>query len=297
MRQIQFSDSMSEKVTGAIFVLPAVVSLLTFIIGPILYSFYISFFHFSFLNPSEAKFVGIHNYIALFSDPTFLRALRNTTFYSLGVVPTQTVIALLLALIIDQKIKGQTFFRVSYFLPTVTSIVAVAVIFIFLFKNDGLLNQLLHLIGFQGADWFNNPTFALPAIMSMAVWTTVGQFMMIYLSGLQEIPDEIYEAGAIDGASGIQRFRFITVPMLKRTTFFVVVMSLIGTFQVFDQAYIISGGEGGPLNSTMTVVLYLFRTAFKDMNMGYASAMAFILFIIIFVITLLQKRLFEEEAS
>ena len=295
MKRLSYRSS--EILAGYMFVLPVIAALATFTLGPILYSLYISFFKFSFLDPSSAKFVGFHNYVGLFKDPIFLKALANTSLYSLGVVPTQTILALLLALVIDQKIKGQTFFRVAYFLPTVTSAVAVSVIFIFLFKNDGLFNHFLHLLGLPGADWFNNTKFALPAIMSMAVWTTVGQFMVIYLAGLQDIPLEVYEAADIDGASKFQRFLYITVPMLKRTSFFVIVMSLIGTFQMFDQSYIISGGTGGPLNATMTVVLYLFNTAFKDMNMGYASAIAFVLFAIIFLITIIQKRLFDEESA
>ncbi|WP_035452650.1 carbohydrate ABC transporter permease [Alicyclobacillus herbarius] len=287
-------SAVDQALAGYLFIFPAIVALSVFLIGPIFYAFYISFQQFSFLDPQSAKFIGLGNYIRLFHDPVFLRALGNTSLYSLGVVPVQSAIALLLAIVVNQ-VRGKTFFRVAYYLPTVTSTVAVSVMFIFLFQPHGLLNQFLALFGIQGPNYFNSPTFALPAIMAMAVWSTVGQFMIIYLAGLQDIPDELYEAAAIDGASGWKVTRYITIPMLRRTTFLVIVMSLIGTFQVFDQAYVVSDGSGGPLNSTLTVILDLFNKGFKDMQMGYASAMAFVLFAIILILTLIQQFVLGRE--
>ncbi|WP_018131201.1 carbohydrate ABC transporter permease [Effusibacillus pohliae] len=286
-----------DLLTGYLFVLPVAVSLTVFLIGPIFYAFYISFHEFSFLAPDQATWVGLENYVKLFHDPRFLKAVANTSFYSLGVVPVQICIALLLALIVDSKIKGKTFFRVVYFLPTVTSTVAVSVMFLYLFKNDGIVNLLLSKLGIPTVDWFNSIHFALPATMMMAIWTTVGQFMVIYLAGLQDIPNELYEAAEVDGATPWQKLRFITWPMLRPTTFFVLIMSIIGTFQVFDQMYVISKGEGGPQDATLTVVFYLYRAAFKDFNMGYASAMAFVLFLIILALTLIQKKFFKEETA
>ncbi|MFC4769340.1 carbohydrate ABC transporter permease [Effusibacillus consociatus] len=281
--------------TGYLFVLPVVVSLAVFLIGPIFYALYISFHEFSFLAPEQAKWVGFENYLKLFEDPRFLKAVKNTSFYSLGVVPVQICIALMLALIVDSKIKGKTFFRVVYFLPTVTSTVAVSVMFMYLFKNDGLVNLFLSKIGVPTHDWFGDLSFALPATMMMAIWTTVGQFMVIYLAGLQDIPNDLYEAAEVDGATPWQKLRFITWPMLRSTTFFILIMSIIGTFQVFDQMYVISKGEGGPQDATLTVVFYLYRAAFKDFEMGYASAMAFVLFLIILLLTVIQKKIFKEE--
>ncbi len=285
---------LDQALAGYLLVLPAMVSLAVFLIGPILYAFYISFFHFSFLDPQNATFAGFGNYIHLFNDPVFLRALLNTSLYSLCVVPVQTALSLFLALIVNQ-VKGKTFFRVAYYLPTVTSTVAVSVMFIFVFQPSGLLNRFLLLFGIHGPNYFNSPSFALPSIMALAVWSTVGQFMIIYLAGLQDIPEEIYEAADLDGASGWARLTRITIPLLRRTTFLTVVMSLIGTFQVFDQMYVISGGSGGPLNSTLSVVLDLFNKAFKDMEMGYASAMAFVLFVIILILTLVQQFVLGRE--
>ncbi|PWK16317.1 carbohydrate ABC transporter permease [Tumebacillus permanentifrigoris] len=286
-----------DLATGYLFVLPVVVSLAVFLIGPILYALYISFHHFSFLAPDQATFAGLDNYLKLFKDPRFIRALGNTSLYSLGVVPIQIAIALMLALIVDAKIKGKTLFRVVYFLPTVTSTVAVSVMFMYLFKNDGLVNFVLSKLSIPTFDWFNSLTFALPAVMMMAIWTTVGQFMVIYLAGLQDIPQELYEAAEVDGATPWQRLRFITWPMLKPTTFFILIMSIIGTFQVFDQMYVISKGEGGPQDRTLTVVFYLYRAAFKDFDMGYASAMAFALFLIILLLTIIQRKFFKEETN
>jgi multiple sugar transport system permease protein len=284
-----------EALSGYAFVLPFIASISIFLIGPLIYAFIISFKEFSFLNPEASRWIGFANYIKLFSDPTFKRALLNTTLYSLGVVPTQLVIALILALIVNSDIKGKTFFRVAYYIPTVTSTVAVSVIFLYLFKADGLVNALLAKFGIQGPTWFNDVRFALPSIMMMAIWSSVGNYMVIFLAGLQDIPSELYEAAEVDGANKFQRFFKITLPMLRPIVFFNLVMSLIGTFQVFDQAYVVSQGTGGPLDATMTVVLDIYRTGFRDFNMGYASAMAFVLFVIILILTLIQRKLFKEE--
>lgn len=284
-----------EALSGYAFALPFIASISIFLIGPLIYAFIISFKEFSFLNPEASRWVGFANYTKLFSDPTFKRALLNTTLYSLGVVPTQLVIALILALIVNSDIKGKTFFRVAYYIPTVTSTVAVSVIFLYLFKADGLVNALLAKFGIQGPTWFNDVRFALPSIMMMAIWSSVGNYMVIFLAGLQDIPSELYEAAEVDGANKFQRFFKITLPMLRPIVFFNLVMSLIGTFQVFDQAYVVSQGTGGPLDATMTVVLDIYRTGFRDFNMGYASAMAFVLFVIILILTLIQRKLFKEE--
>jgi multiple sugar transport system permease protein len=281
--------------SGYAFALPFIASISIFLIGPLIYAFIISFKEFSFLNPEASQWIGFANYIKLLSDPTFKRALLNTTLYSLGVVPTQLVIALILALIVNSDIKGKTFFRVAYYIPTVTSTVAVSVIFLYLFKADGLVNALLAKFGIQGPTWFNDVRFALPSIMMMAIWSSVGNYMVIFLAGLQDIPSELYEAAEVDGANKFQRFFKITLPMLRPIVFFNLVMSLIGTFQVFDQAYVVSQGTGGPLDATMTVVLDIYRTGFRDFNMGYASAMAFVLFVIILILTLIQRKLFKEE--
>ncbi|KXZ39259.1 carbohydrate ABC transporter membrane protein 1, CUT1 family (TC 3.A.1.1.-) [Alkalithermobacter thermoalcaliphilus JW-YL-7 = DSM 7308] len=289
-----------EKIDGWLFVLPFVISYLIFFVGPLIVAFILSFKEYSFLDQisiMEAKWVGLDNYIHAFKDPVFRKALLNTTIYSIGVVPTQLIIALVLALIVNSDIKGKTFFRAAYYIPTVTSTVAVSVMFMFIFKTDGLLNKILQTFGFEAYNWFGDINLALPSIMMMAVWSSVGLYMIIFLAGLQDIPDSLYEAALIDGANKWQQFWHVTLPLLRPTFFFNLVVSMIGTFQVFDQAYVVSGGNGGPLNSTMTVVLYLYRTGFRDYKMGYACAIAFILFSIIFVLTMIQKKLFGEETQ
>lgn len=242
-----------------------------------------------------AKWVGLKNYISMFKDDTFKKALLNTTIYSCGVVPIQLVIALILLLVVNSSIKFKTFFRTAYYIPTVTSTVAVSVMFLFLFKTDGLVNRFFSILGKEPISFFGNPKYALPTIMNMAIWSSIGLYMVIFLSGLQDIPDNLYEAASIDGANKFQNFRYITLPLLKPTFFFNIVVSLIGCFKVFDQAYVVSNGNGGPLDSTMTIVLYIYRTGFRDFEMGYACAIAFVLFAIIFILTIIQRKLFGEE--
>ncbi|GLV13450.1 sugar ABC transporter permease [Alicyclobacillus hesperidum] len=291
------TSTVDQALAGYLFILPALVELFVFLLGPIVYAFVVSFKHFSYLDPLDAHFIGVQNYIHLFQDPVFLRALWNTTLYALVVVPVQTALAMLLAVVVN-RIRGKTVFRIIYYLPSITSTVGVAVIFGFLFQPNGLLNRLLFLtLHIQGPDYFNSPMFALPAIMVVAIWTTAGQFMIIYLAALQDIPTELYEAAAIDGAKGWQILRSVTVPMLKRTTFLVVVLGMIGAFQVFDLVYVISGNSSLPQQDTMTVVLDLFEKGFRTMQMGYASAMGFVLFAIILVLTLIQQLFLGREDS
>jgi multiple sugar transport system permease protein len=289
-----------EKIEGWIFIAPFVILSLVFFVGPLLVAFMLSFKEYSFLDANsmfQAKWVWAQNYIDVLKNPTFIKALKNTSLYAIGVVPIQLIIALLLALVVNGSINGKSFFRTVYYIPTQTSAVAVAVIFMFLFKQDGLFNKFISIFGLQGINYLSNPKYALPVIMAMAIWSSIGLYMVIFLAGLQDIPESLYEAANIDGASKWQSFRFITTPMLKPTIFFNLVVSLIGCFQVYDQAYVVSQGNGGPLDSTMTVVLFLTRTGFREFKMGQACAVAFILFAIIFVLTVIQKKLFGEETS
>lgn len=290
----------TEKIQGWLFVAPFIILMLIFFLGPMLAAFMISFKQYSFLDAGtmfDAKWVGLKNYVNVLKDPSFIKALKNTAIYSIGVVPIQLIIALGLALIVDGKIKGKTFFRTAYYIPTQTSTVAVAVMFMFLFKTDGLINKFTALFGIKPYNFFANPATALPSIMGMAIWSSIGLYMVIFLTGLQDIPESLYEAAAIDGATRSQSFWSITMPMLKPTIFFNSVVSFIGCLQMFDQSYVVSGGNGGPVDSTMTVVLKVYNTGFKDFEMGKASAMAFILFIIIFALTIFQRKVFGEETT
>jgi multiple sugar transport system permease protein len=280
-----------------ILVFPAVLSLAVFLIGPILYAFVLGFKDQNLLNPGAGKFIGFGNYFSLLHDPVFLKALTNTFKYSFTVVPVQTVIALFLAIVANQNIRGKTFFRIAYYLPSVTSLVAISTIFAFLFNRNGVVNQLLSQIGFQPVNWFSSPSLALPLVIIIGIFVGIGGQMIIFLAGLQDIPESLYEAAKVDGASPFQQFKSITFPLLKEKTFFVLIIGFIGTLQVFDQAYIISRGSGGPLDSTMTVVLYIYRKAFSDNQVGYASAAAFILFVLIFTLTIIQRRLIGQDTK
>lgn len=284
-----------ENIAGLVLVAPIVLLMLVFVIGPAIYSMFLSFQNYNMLKPDQATWTWFENYKEVIKDPAFHQALYNTFRYSIVVVPVQTILSLLLAMVANQKIKGKTFFRVAYYVPAVTSAVAAASIFMFLFNTKGIANQFLGLFGFEAVSWFNDPRFALPLAMIMAIWSTVGSQMLIFLAGLQDIPEEVYEAADMDGAGPWTRFMKITVPMLSSKTMFVLVVGMIGTLQMFDQAFIISGGVGGPLGSTTTVVLYLYNKAFGENRLGYGSAVAMLLFVIILTLTLVQKYFFEDR--
>jgi len=287
-----------DKFYGWLFILPVFILAVVFFVIPAGMSLMLSFKEYSLLDSYtmlEAPWVGLRNYKDAFSDEIFFKALKNTVIYALGVVPSQLIIALGLAIICNSKIRNKGLLRTIYYIPTVTSAVAVSIMFLFLYKTDGLLNKFLGMFGIAPIGWFNSPSFALPSMMSLAVWSSVGIYMVIFLAGLQGISPSLYEAADIDGASKWKQFLYITLPQLKHVLFFNLVVSFIGTLQVFDQAYVISGGTGGPLDSTTTVVLYLFNSGFRDFRMGYASAIAFILFGIIFTLTMIQKLIFKES--
>lgn len=260
---------------------------------PIIFAFIISFYDWNLLIPDK-PFIGLANYIELFQDRVFLIAIKNTIVYTLGVVPIQTFLALVLAFIMNQKLKGRAFFRLAFYIPAVTSSVVTSIIFVWIYSKPGLLNYLLSLIGMEGTDWLTNPSTALFAIMALNIWTTSGYFMISFLAGLQSIPPSLYEAARIDGANQWQQFWNITVPMVRPITYFVVVLGLIGCFQVFDQIYVMS--SGGPVNSTTTMSYFTYNNSFKYFRLGYGAASAVVLAIIIFGATWMQKRYFPSEA-
>lgn len=284
-----------DLITAIILLGPAVIWLIWWIIFPSLYALIISFTSYDLLRPSKTEFIFLENYINLFKDKTFLRALKNTLIYAIGVVPLQTIIALFLALVSNQDIRAKGLFRVIYYLPGLTSSVAISSIFLFLFSKSGVVNIILSKFGIDAISWAASSKLALPLVIIMAIWAGTGFQMIIFLAGLQDISTEIYESANIDGATKLQQFLYITLPLLKPKTFFVMATGFIGALQVFDMAYIISDGSGGPDGSTMTAVLYLYTEAFKKDQMGYASAAAFILFGIILVLTLVQKKFFEDK--
>jgi multiple sugar transport system permease protein len=284
-----------ENLTGYLFMAPAVWVLGMFVALPILLAFFLAFQKVRLLGGLDFEFVGLRHFSRLAQDERIGIALKNTLEYVSIVVPSQTALAMLLAVTLNAGIKGQTLWRVLYFLPTLTSSAVLTLIFMWIYNADGLLNHVLAGAGLPTYNWLGDPAVALKGIMLMNIWSTAPFFMVIYLAALQDIPQSLYEAAMLDGANGWHQFRYITLPHLKPVTFFVVATGMIGTFQLFDQSYILSGGSGGPNNATLTIVLLIYQAVFRDLQLGYGAAIAFLLALIIITATLLQRRLFGRD--
>lgn len=278
-----------QKYTAlAVLLLPSLLGMFTFLMLPIASSFVLSFSSWDLIG--EIEWVGFANYAKALSDPAVLGALRNTLSFILGYLPAVVAIALGLALLLNRKLRGRTFFRAVYFVPVVTSWVAVSLIWKWLLNPQyGLVNFALGLVGIKGPGWLFDPAWAMTGIVITSVWKDIGFVTVIYLAGLQDIPEHLYEAAALDGATPWQRFWGITFPMLMPTTFFVTTISLISSFQVFDQVYVMTGG--GPAGATSVMVELIYKNAFSYFQMGYASTISWILFALIFVVTVAQQML------
>lgn len=293
-KQKRTKSQISEMIQGYGFITPALLIILVFFVLAILFALYLSFNDVNLIMHTY-EWNGFRNYQNLFQDKQLLRALQNTGFFALVVVPVQTIIALVIAYILASKgIKAKKMFRLIYFLPTLTSSAALTLIFMFVFNLNGPINGFLesiHLID-EPINFINDTDWTLKVIMVMNIWSTVPYFMTIYLASLVDLPDAMYEAAEIDGANAFQKLRYITIPYLRPITTFVLLTGIIGTFQMFDQAYIFSGGTGGPENSTLTVSLLIFQYAFGQQNqMGYAAVIAIMLAIIIFVVSRIAEKL------
>ena len=293
-----FFFSKNEKNTALnayILMAPTIIILGLFLLLPILFAVFLAFYKLQPLGELTYTFRGWKNFLRILNDERVGIALKNTVEYVVFVVPIQTVLALSLAVILNAQIKGKNWFRIIFFLPTVTSSAVLTLIFMWICNSNGLLNNFLAFLGLPTYNWLGDPAVALKAIMLMNIWSTAPLFMVIYLAAMQDIPESLYEAATIDGASWLDKFVCITLPFLQPVTFFVVVMGIIGTFQLFDQSYIFSRGTGGPNNSTLTVVLLIYQYAFKRLDMGYASALALMLALVIMMVTLIQRYLFTED--
>ncbi len=286
----------SENLTGYLFMAPTLLVLGMFVVLPILFAFFLAFQKVRLLGGLEFEFIGLRNFARLAQDDRIGIALKNTLEYVLIVVPAQTSLALFLAVTLNSGVKGQSIWRVLYFLPTLTSSAVLTLIFMWIYNADGLLNHILAGLGLPTYNWLGDPAVALKGIMLMNIWSTAPFFMVIYLAALQDIPKSLYEAATLDGANGWQQFRYITLPQLKPVTFFVIATGVIGTFQLFDQSYIFSGGSGGPNNATLTIVLLIYQAVFRDLQLGYGAAIAFLLAILIIAATVLQRRFFGGES-
>lgn len=295
MKVVLKKENIRESLSGYSFMAPTLLVLGTFVILPIAYAIFLAFHKVRILGELSYRFIGFKSFLRMADDDRVWIALKNTAEYVAIVVPIQTILALVLAIILNSQIKGKKTFRIIFFLPTVTSSAVLTLIFMWIYNSNGLLNNFLAFLHLPTYNWIGDPAVALKAIMLMNIWSTAPFFMVIYLAALQDIPVSLYEAAKIDGANQFDQFISITVPLLKPVTFFIVVMGVIGTFQLFDQSYIFSGGSGGPNNSTLTVVLLIYQYAFKSLDMGYAAALALMLAAVIMVTTLIQRRFFKQE--
>ena len=332
-----------DAIAGWLFMTPTLISFTVFLVVPILFAVWYSLTNWNGINPpAQAAFIGLQNYKAVLFDggirqADFFKALKNTTYFALGVVPVQTALALLLASVVNQKLLNyKSFFRTAYYFPSITSSIAISMIFLFLYQKGGLINGVLEtvtfglwepiawmndsrglihivlewfgltlatgpdflrtkLLGLTVYDWISGPSVTLTAIMLMNTWTTIGTLMIVFLAALQDIPGHVYEAAQIDGASGRTTFFRITLPLIRPTLFFVITLGLIGTYQVFDQIYVMS--SGGPAKTTLTMAYMVYRNGFRNSEMGLGLATAILLFVIIFILTTIQRRITEGRES
>jgi multiple sugar transport system permease protein len=280
-----------EHRAAALFVAAPVLGFLLFTIFPFLFSVYVSMTSWNGLGSlGTMRFVGLDNFVAMFSDPYFFRTLFNTFFLMLG-IPVGLAISLLLATALNRKMIGTTFFRTVYYIPVISSLAAVAILWQWAYNGDfGLVNQFLGYLGIDGPNWLQNTATVKPALIIMAVWKGLGYSMLLYLAALQSVPRSLYEAAALDGANAFQQFRSITLPMVRPVTFFLVVTNVIAGSQIFTEISIMTP-TGGPEFSSATMVWYIWQKAFLNLQMGYASAMSLTLGVLIFVITAIGFRL------
>ncbi len=272
---------------------PAYLIYALFILLPILQTIWLSFTDY---NLREASFIGFDNYIELFNDQDFISSIINTLEYSILTIPISMMLALFLASLLNQKLRGKGFFRTLFYLPNIFSMVAVSMAWLYLFDaNSGILNRILEGVGLSPVGWLTSASTALPSVAIMSIWNSTGYNMVLFLAGLQSIPEHLYEAASIDGANIWHKFTKITIPQLAPTTFFIFVMACIRSFQVFGQVLILT--NGGPLNSTTTIAHQIYRNGFEYYKMGYASAQAVVLLLIILIITVVNFKYGKGESS
>jgi multiple sugar transport system permease protein len=282
--------SWTKTLWVAFFILPSLAGLIVFMIIPMLASLVLTFSSWDPLLPTRFTFIGWSNYQHLLQDKTFFTALINTLKFILGYIPLVLSIGLGVAILLNQRLRGLVFFRGAFFIPVVSAWVAVALLWTWIFNpRYGILNYLLGVVGVSGPAWLFDPNWAMPAIIITSVWKDIGFISILFLTGLQNIPDDYYEAAAIDGAGALKKFFHITLPLLSPTTFFALTISLINSFQVFDQVWIMT--QGGPAGSTTVLVQQIVNHAFNYGRMGYAATISWVLFLLVFLTTVLQTRL------
>jgi multiple sugar transport system permease protein len=286
-------EKKGDLLPALLFLSPTLIIFTTFILFPVFFSFYLSFHEWNMFS-GETTFIGIDNYVRMFNNEEFWEVFKNTAIYTFGTIPLNMCFSLLVAYILHKKIMGKKLLRTAFFAPVVISPVAAAVIWRWMYDpNFGLINYSIGIFGIDPINWLNDPVAAMAALIIMGVWKTFGINMVLFSAGLQAIPEHYYEAAQIDGANQWTKFWNITVPLLAPTTFFIMVMSIISSFQVFDIVYVLT--SGGPLGATKVLVFYVYEHAFKFFNMGYASAAGYVLFAILFALTLIQVKYMKNK--
>lgn len=284
-----------DAVAGYLYILPSLVLILTFSVIPIFMSLYFSFTKYNVIQPPS--FIGLSNYLRLLKDPFVKASISNTIVFTFIIVPVQTLIALAIAAVIADRFRNRfgEFIKSALFIPVISSAILVGTICTFLFATDsGIINAALNAVGIPRINWLGQIKTAMATICMVSIWKNVGYFLVIFYAGIMDIPSTLYEAGEVDGATRLQQFFYITLPYLMPITFLVVTLGTIWSFQVFDLVYAMTGG--GPGKATVTLVLTIYDTAFKEYSMGYASSIAFLLFAIVIVISAVQKFLFRERS-
>lgn len=273
-----------ESIAGFLFLLPNFLTFFVFTLFPVLAALFLTFAEWDLATPP--RWIGLGNFAKMAKDDLFIKTMGNTFYYTFTAVPTGVLLAFILALLLNRKMRGILTFRTIFFLPNVTLAVAVAIVWSWIYHPEfGLINYFLSRVGIKGPQWLFDSRYSMPAVIIMSNWAGIGYPMLIYLAALQGIPAELYEAATIDGAGGWQQLRHVTIPLISPATFFILTTSLIGAFQGFDQFYMLT--QGGPAFSTTTIVLYIFNNGFSYFKMGYATGMAAVLFLCILTITLL----------
>jgi ABC-type sugar transport system permease subunit len=293
-RRPNFTQRHRLALTGALFVAPSFILFLAFVAIPVVFALYISFNNWTTMRPPV--WAGLENYQRILSDEVFLLSLRNTVVYTVLYVPIVSLVALLAAVMANRPLRGQGLFKALLFVPVITSSIVVGVVWLFIYNPElGLLNALLRLLGLPPGLWLGGQLTALPALVAVSIWNRFGWFTVLFLAGLQDIPAELKEAAAIDGASAWQSFVRITLPLLRPTLALVTVLAAISAFQVFDLVFVMT--DGGPAYATHTLSYYIYVQAFRSFKMGYAAAMSYLLFAIVFVLTLIQLRVLRPAAD
>ncbi len=278
-----------EWLSGYAFLAPSFIVLAVFIYFPVAYALGLSFQRWKIMR-GDPVFIGLGNYELLLNSTDFWQAIGNTIYFAVGSIPTGMAIALFIAILLNRPMRALPFYRTAYFLPTITSMVAVSVVWMWIYHPDvGLMNYLLESFHLPAIRWLNDPKWAMPALILVGIWRGLGYNVIIYLAGLQNVPQHLYEAAQIDGANRWHLFRHVTWPLLTPTTFLILIMAVINSFQAFTEFHVMT--QGGPLGATTVIVYYLYQQAFQQFNMGYGSALAIVLFLIILGLTLIQNRM------